>query len=79
MVFVGLAGMMDPPREEAVEAIKVCKQVGIRSIMITGDHRLTAVAIAKEMGIYKEGDRVMTGEELEKISEEELEKIRGSR
>jgi Ca2+-transporting ATPase len=75
MVFVGLAGMMDPPREEAIEAITVCKQVGIRSIMITGDHKLTAVAIAKEMGIFKDGDRVLTGEELERISEEELEKI----
>jgi Ca2+-transporting ATPase len=75
MVFVGLAGMMDPPREEAVEAIRVCKQVGIRSIMITGDHRLTAVAIAREMGIFKDGDKVLSGEELENISEEELEKV----
>ena len=75
MVFVGLAGMMDPPREEAIEAINVCKQVGIRSIMITGDHRLTAVAIAQEMGIFKDGDKVLTGEELENMSEEELEKI----
>jgi len=75
MVFVGLTGMMDPPREEAIEAIRVCKQVGIRSIMITGDHKLTAVAIAKEMGIYKDGDKVLTGEELENTSEKELEKI----
>jgi Ca2+-transporting ATPase len=75
MVFVGLAGMMDPPRDEAIEAIRTCKQVGIRSIMITGDHKLTAVAIAKEMGIFKDGDRVLTGEELENISEEELEKF----
>jgi len=75
MVFIGLAGMMDPPREEAIEATKVCKQVGIKPIMITGDHRLTAVAIAKEIGIYKEGDRVLTGEELEKMPAEDLEKI----
>ena len=75
MVFVGLAGMMDPPREEAIEAIRVCKQVGIKSIMITGDHKLTAVAIAKEMGIFKDGDRVLTGEELEKITDEDLGKI----
>ena len=75
MIFLGLAGMMDPPREEAIEATKVCKQVGIRPIMITGDHRLTAVAIAKEIGIYKEGDRVLTGEELEKIPDEEFGKI----
>jgi len=75
MVFLGLAGMMDPPREEAIEATKVCKQVGIKPIMITGDHRLTALAIAKEIGIYKEGDIVLTGEELEKMSDEEFEKI----
>ena len=75
MVFVGLAGMMDPPREEAIEAISVCKKVGIRSIMITGDHKLTAVAIAKEMGIFKDGDRVLTGEELEEITEEDFAKI----
>lgn len=75
MVFLGLAGMMDPPREEAIEAIKVCKQVGIKPIMVTGDHKLTAMAIAKEMDIYKEGDIVLTGDELEKISDEEFEKI----
>jgi Ca2+-transporting ATPase len=75
LVFLGLAGMMDPPREEAIEATKVCKQVGIKPIMITGDHKLTAVAIAKEIGIYKDGDRVLTGEELEKMSDEEFEKI----
>ncbi len=75
MVFVGLTGMMDPPRGEAIEAIGVCKQVGIKAIMITGDHKLTAVAIAKEMGIYKDGDKVLTGEELEKTSEKDLEKI----
>jgi len=75
LVFLGLAGMMDPPREEAIEATKVCKQVGIKPVMITGDHKLTAVAIAKEIGIYKEGDRVLTGEELEKMSDEEYEKI----
>jgi Ca2+-transporting ATPase len=75
LVFLGLAGMMDPPREEAIEATKVCKQVGIKPIMITGDHKLTAVAIAKEIGIYKEGDQVLTGEELEKMSDEEYGKI----
>lgn len=75
MVFLGLAGMMDPPREEAVEAVKVCKEVGIKPIMITGDHKLTAVAIAKEIGIHKDGDMVLAGEELEKIPDEEFEKI----
>ena len=75
MVFVGLAGMMDPPREEAIEATRVCKQVGIKPIMITGDHKLTAVAIAREIGIYKDDDKVLTGEELEKMPDEEFEKI----
>jgi len=75
MVFLGIAGMIDPPREEAIEAIKVCKQVGIKPIMITGDHKLTATAIAKEMGIYVEGDRILTGEELERMGDEEFEKI----
>ena len=75
MVFVGLTGMIDPPRGEAIEAIRVCKQIHIRPVMITGDHKLTAVAIAKEMGIYHEGDVVLVGEDLEKMTEEELEKI----
>jgi Ca2+-transporting ATPase len=75
MVFLGLAGMIDPPREEAIEAIRVCKQVGIKPVMITGDHKLTALAIAGEMGIHQEGDLVLTGEELDKISDGELEKI----
>ncbi|MDO9125081.1 MAG: cation-translocating P-type ATPase, partial [Deltaproteobacteria bacterium] len=75
LVFLGLMGMMDPPREEAIEAIKVCKQVHIKPIMITGDHQLTAVAIAKEMGIYNEGDKVLTGAELEKMPDEEFEKV----
>ena len=64
MVFLGYAGMMDPPREEAVEAVKVCRQVSIRPVMITGDHRLTAVAVAREIGIYRDGDMVLTGEDL---------------
>ncbi len=75
LVFLGLMGMMDPPRQEAIEATNVCKQVGIKPVMITGDHLLTAVAIAKEIGFYREGDRVLTGEELEKISDEEFERM----
>jgi Ca2+-transporting ATPase len=75
LIFVGLAGMMDPPREEAIEATKVCKQIGIRPIMITGDHKLTALAVANEIGFFKEGDMVLTGEELRKMSDEEFEKI----
>lgn len=75
MVFVGLAGMMDPPREEVIEATRICRQIHIKPVMITGDHKLTAVAVAKEIGFYHEGDRVLTGEELDAYSDEEFEKI----
>jgi Ca2+-transporting ATPase len=75
LVFMGLIGMMDPPREEAIEAVRVCRQVGIKPIMITGDHKLTAVAVAKELGIYREGDLVFTGEDLNKIDDKELEGV----
>lgn len=75
MIFLGLMGMMDPPREEAIEATRICKQVGIKPVMITGDHRLTAVAVAKEIGIYKEGDMVLVGEELEKMSDADFDKV----
>ena len=75
MVFLGLAGMMDPPRQEAIEAIGVCKQVHIKLVMITGDHKLTAVAVAREMGIYRDGDRVLTGEELERMPDDEFVRI----
>lgn len=75
MVFLGLCGMIDPPREEAIEATRVCKEVRIKPIMITGDHKLTAIAIAKEIGIYKEGDLVLTGNELDKMTDEEFEEI----
>jgi len=68
-------GMMDPPRPEAKEAVKLCKKAGVRVVMITGDHKLTALAIAKELGVYKEGDVVLTGEELEQMSDRELEEI----
>jgi len=67
--------MIDPPRAEAIEAIAVCKQIHIKPVMITGDHKLTALAIAREMGIYREGDIVMIGDELAKMTEDELEKI----
>jgi len=72
LVFLGYAGMMDPPREEAVEAVKVCRQVSIRPVMITGDHKLTAVAVAREIGIFRDGDQVLTGEELAKMDEAAL-------
>ena len=72
LVFAGLQGMIDPPREEAIRANKVCQKAGIRTVMITGDHKLTAVAVAKEVGIFKEGDMVLTGLELDKISDEDF-------
>ncbi|MCW1309910.1 MAG: calcium-translocating P-type ATPase, SERCA-type, partial [Candidatus Nanoarchaeia archaeon] len=75
LIFVGLMGMIDPPREEAKEANRVCVEAGIKTVMITGDHKLTAIAIAKEIGMLKEGDKVLTGEELDKMSDEEFEKI----
>jgi len=75
MIFVGLEGMIDPPREEAIEANKLCQKAGIKTIMITGDHKLTAIAVAREVGIYRDGDMVLTGKELEKMSDEEYDKI----
>ena len=74
LVFVGLMGMIDPPREEAREANRLCEQAGIKTVMITGDHKLTAMAIAKELGMLK-SDLALTGAELDKISDEEFEKI----
>jgi len=75
LIFLGLIGMIDPPRTEAKIAVKRAKQVGIKPIMITGDHKLTAVAIATEMGIYEDGNIAMTGDELERISDEELQNM----
>jgi len=72
MVFVGLIGMIDPPREEVKEAIKLCDQAGVKTVMITGDHKTTAVAIAKELGLLK-GGPTLTGAELDGLSHEELE------
>jgi Ca2+-transporting ATPase len=75
LVFVGLEGMIDPPREEAIKANQTCQKAGIKTVMITGDHKLTAMAVAKEIGILKEDSVVLTGTELDKMSEEEFEKI----
>ncbi len=77
MVFVGMAGMIDPPREEVKGAVKLCDQAGIKSVMITGDHKLTAVAIAKELGILKEGGMALTGAEVDRLSDEEFEALAG--
>ena len=74
MVFAGLVGMIDPPREEAKDAVRVCDEAGIKSVMITGDHKLTAVAIAKELGILKDGLAV-TGSDLDAMSDEQLDAL----
>ncbi len=74
MVFAGLVGMIDPPREEVKEAVKLCDQAGIKSVMITGDHKLTAVAIAKELGILKEGV-ALSGTDIDNINDEEFEAL----
>lgn len=74
LIFVGLIGMIDPPRPEAVEAVRICVQAGIRPIMITGDHKVTAAAIARELKIITSEDQVITGSELDKIPENDFEK-----
>lgn len=74
LIFVGLIGMYDPPREGVKEAVHKCEQAGIKTVMITGDHIVTAKAIAKELGILKLGAIAITGEELDKIPQNELEK-----
>lgn len=71
-IFSGLIAMIDPPRPESVQAVADAKRAGIRPVMITGDHKITAVAIAKEIGIYKEQDMAVTGSELDAMSDEEL-------
>ena len=72
LTFLGLVGMIDPPREEVKDAVRVCREAGIKPVMITGDHVVTASAIAKQLGILQEGDRAITGAELDKMRESEL-------
>ncbi len=72
LVFIGVTGMIDPPRREVAESVKICRQAGIRTIMITGDHKVTALAIAKELGIYQDKDTIISGEELDDMTEEQL-------
>lgn len=74
LTFVGLIGMIDPPRKGVKEAVAACRRAGIKTVMITGDHILTAKAIAKELGILKMRDGAITGKELDQISQKELEK-----
>ncbi|MDD5044426.1 MAG: calcium-translocating P-type ATPase, SERCA-type [Candidatus Omnitrophica bacterium] len=72
LIFVGLLAMIDPPREEVKQAIIECKEAGIKSIMITGDHKNTAVAIARELGFFQEDSLALTGEELDRLSDDEF-------
>ncbi len=72
LTFLGLVGMIDPPRPEAKAAVATCRKAGIKPVMITGDHVVTASAIAKELGILEEGDRAITGAQLDEMSDEEL-------
>ena len=74
MIFMGLVGMIDPPRPEAKTAVETCRKAGIKPVMITGDHVVTASAIAKELGILQSGDRAVTGAELDAMTEEQLDK-----
>lgn len=74
LIFIGMLGMIDPARPEVIEAVARCNTAGIRPVMITGDHKSTAMAIAREIGIFKEGDTAITGAELEKLSDEEFAK-----
>ncbi len=75
LIFSGIQGMIDPPREEVIDAIEKCKSAGIKVVMITGDHTETAKAIAKQIGFYKEGDKFLSGEDLANLSDEDLYKI----
>jgi Ca2+-transporting ATPase len=72
MTFLGLMGMIDPPRDEVKAAIQVCRDVKIKPVMITGDHKLTAMAVAREIGIFHDGDMALTGEDLDAMTDEDL-------
>lgn len=74
LAFMGLVGMIDPPRPEARQAVAVCRRAGIKPVMITGDHIVTASAIAEELGILEQGDRAITGAELDGMTDQELDK-----
>jgi Ca2+-transporting ATPase len=75
LTFIGLQAMIDPPREEVRESITRCRSAGISTVVITGDHKLTAIAITKDLGLFKEGDKALSGEELDKLNDDELDEI----
>ncbi|MEM0342729.1 MAG: HAD-IC family P-type ATPase [Thermoplasmata archaeon] len=75
LVFLGLVGIEDPPRPEAKAAVSLCKAAGIRVFMLTGDHRLTAEAVAREIGVLDEGQKVLTGEDMHDLTDEELDAV----
>ena len=77
-IFLGMVGMIDPPREEAKEAVRRCKEAGIKPVMITGDHKITATAIAKSLGIITTGDCVLTGTDVEMMTDEQLKDMAGN-
>ena len=72
LIYVGMVGMIDPPREEVKDAVAKCKRAGIKTVMITGDHKVTAIAIAKALGILEKEEEALTGAELEEMSDQEL-------
>lgn len=72
LTFIGVVGMIDPPRKEVTRSVSICREAGIRTIMITGDHKITALAIAKELGIFRDGDTVITGDELDNMNDDDL-------
>lgn len=72
MTFIGVVGMIDPPRKEVIKAVETCHEAGIRVIMITGDHKVTAMAIARQLHIFREGNTVISGQELDDMTDEQL-------
>ena len=75
MIFIGAVGMIDPPRSEVAESVRTCRRAGIRTVMITGDHKITALAIAKELGIYQDGSHIVSGDELAAMSDKQLDDV----
>ena len=77
LTFLGLVAMIDPPRPEVKLAMQECRSAGIRSVMITGDHKNTAVAIARDLGFYQADSLAFTGEELDRMTQEEFDRLCG--